>query len=216
MPTELLNCKKGFEVAYNNRYTWPQNFSGYKGNCFFSKDDRTYEGQFSINKNFKVILNNIENEEIVKLISSQLFEVTIHRVKRDFKKVHSENNFQLICEDEKGIEMLVLGKSAGDKYRIKENKINMVYRKIHGLIVEIFVEEFIDTGLGFLTKKYTSQQLDNESLMPISPKYSYFDEFINIENNLWLLNKRTISYLNDQMQPVKDKFIFQKLISLNK
>ena len=123
MPTELLNCKKAFEVAYNNRYTWPQNFGGYKGNCFFSKDDRTYEGQFSINKNFKVILNNIENEEIVKLISSQLFEVTIHRVKRDFKKVHSENNFQLICEDEKGIEILVSGKSVGDKYRIKDNKI---------------------------------------------------------------------------------------------
>ena len=215
MPSELLNCKKGFKAAFNNRYTWPSNFSGYKGNCLFSKDDITYEGLFSIDKNFKVKLNNIENEEIVKLISSQLFEVTIHRVKRDFEKVHSENNFQLIREDEKGIEILVSGKSAGDKYRIKDNKINMVYRKIHGLIVQIFVEEFFDTGLGFLTKKYTSQQLDNESLMPISPKYSYFEEFINIESNLWLLNKRTISYLNDQMQPVTDKFIFLKLIALN-
>ena len=30
----------------------------------------------------------------------------------------------------------------GDKYRGKNNRINMVYRKIHGTIIEIFVEEF--------------------------------------------------------------------------
>ena len=38
--------------------------------------------------------------------------------------------------------MIVSGKSEGDKYRVKNNCINMVYRKIHGVIVEIFVEEF--------------------------------------------------------------------------
>jgi len=36
----------------------------------------------------------------------------------------------------------------------------MVYRKIHGIIIEIFVEEFLDTGIGFLSKKYSSQQIN--------------------------------------------------------
>ena len=42
----------------------------------------------------------------------------------------------------------------------------MVYRKIHGTIIEIFVEEFLDTGIGSLSKKYSSQQipLDKESI----------------------------------------------------
>tara|TARA_B100001029_G_scaffold167430_1_gene160626 strand:- start:450 stop:1097 length:648 start_codon:yes stop_codon:yes gene_type:complete len=214
MPTELLNCKRIFESAYNKRYTWPKQFNGYKGNCIFIEDDTTYESMFSVDKTFKVNVSNVENQEKVKLISSQLFEVTIHRLKRDFEKIHSENNFKLIKEDTKGKQISVSGKNEGDKYRVKDNKINMVFRNIHGLIIEIFVEEFFDTGLGFLTKKYTSQQLDNKSLNPLSPKYSYLDEFTNIERGLWLLKSRSIEYLNEQNKPVKKNFKFENLILL--
>ena len=48
--------------------------------------------------------------------------------------------------------MSVSGKNQGDKYRVKNNCINMVYRKFHGTIIEIFVEEFLDTGIGSLSK----------------------------------------------------------------
>ena len=140
--------------------------------------------------------------------------MTIHRLKRDFEKIHSENNFKLIKEDTKGKQISVSGKNEGDKYRVKDNKINMVFRNIHGLIIEIFVEEFFDTGLGFLTKKYTSQQLDNKSFNPLSPKYSYLDEFTNIERGLWLLKSRSIEYLNEQNKLVKKNFKFENLILL--
>ena len=46
--------------------------------------------------------------------------------------------------------MIVSGKNQGDKYRIKDNKINMVFRNIHGIIVQIFVEKFLDTSLRIL------------------------------------------------------------------
>ena len=214
MSTNLLDCKQIFESAYNKRYTWPTQFNGYKGNCIFMADDTTYESIFSVDKTFKVNVSNVENQEKVKLISSQLFEVTIHRLKRDFEKVHSENNFKLIKEDKKGKEISVSGKNEGDKYRVKDNKINMVFRNIHGLIIEIFVEEFFDTGLGFLSKKYSSQQLDNKSLNPLSPKYIYLDEFTYVERDLWLLNSRSIEYLNEQNKPVKKNFKFENLILL--
>jgi len=73
--------------------------------------------------------------------------VCIHRVKREFKSIHSENNFNLLKSSESGIEMYVSGKNDGDKYRVKNDCINMVYRKIHGTIIEIFVEEFFDTEI---------------------------------------------------------------------
>ena len=73
---------------------------------------------------------------------------------------------QLIWQSEKGIEMEVSGKNNGDKYRVKEGTINMVFRKIHGIIIEIFVEDFFDTGNGVLSRKYYSQQLDVVSLKP--------------------------------------------------
>ena len=192
-----INCKELFKKAYERRYTWDSKFSGYQGKCIFSLNSNTYKGNFVLGKDFKPEIHNIDDQKIVKSISSQLFEVSIHRVKREFEEIHSKNNFNLIKDSESGIEMMVSGKSEGDKYRVKNNCINMVYRKIHGIIIEIFVQEFFDTGNGFLSKKYTSQQIDPNTLKANSLKLEYEDRFINIgSQDIWILNSRSIKYLN--------------------
>tara|TARA_B100001063_G_C16667566_1_gene504473 strand:- start:252 stop:905 length:654 start_codon:yes stop_codon:yes gene_type:complete len=204
------NCKDLFKKAYENRYTWNSNFSGFKGKCIFSHKSDTYEGDFVLGQNFKPEIQNINDQKIVKSISSQLFEVSIHRVKREFEEIHSKNNFNLIEDSERGVEMMVSGKSEGDKYRVKNNCINMVYRKIHGIIVEIFVQEFFDTGNGLLSKKYTSQQLDPHTLEANSLKFEYEDKFINIDSqDIWMLNSRSIKYLNKDQEEEMQKFIFE-------
>ena len=194
-----INCKELFKNAYEKRYTWDSKFSGYKGD-------------FVLGKDFKPEIQNIDDQKIVKSISSQLFEVSIHRVKREFEEIHSQNNFNLIKDSESGIEMMVSGKSEGDKYRVKNNCINMVYRKIHGIIIEIFVQEFFDTGNGFLSKKYTSQQIDPNTLKANSLKLEYEDRFINIgSQDIWILNSRSIKYLNKNQEEEIQKFIFEDL-----
>ena len=207
-----INCKELFKNAYERRYTWDSKFSGYKGKCIFSVNNDTYKGNFVLGKNFKPEIDNIDDQKIVKSISSQLFEVSIHRVKREFKEIHSKNNFNLIKDTESGIEMIVSGKSEGDKYRVKNNCINMVYRKIHGIIIEIFVQEFFDTGNGFLSKKYTSQQIDPNTLKANSLKLEYEDRFINIgSQGIWILNSRSIKYLNKNQGEEIQKFTFEDL-----
>ena len=207
-----INCKELFKNAYERRYTWDSKFSGYKGKCIFSVNTDTYKGNFVLGKDFKPEIDNIDDQKIVKSISSQLFEVSIHRVKREFKEIHSKNNFNLIKDSESGIEMMVSGKSEGDKYRVKNNCINMVYRKIHGIIIEIFVQEFFDTGNGFLSKKYTSQQIDPNTLKANSLKLEYEDRFINIDSQgIWILNSRSIKYLNNNQEEEIQKFIFEEL-----
>ena len=207
-----INYKELFKKAYESRYTWNHNFSGYKGKCIFSVNSDSYEGDFVLGKDFKPVIQNIDDPEIVKSISSQLFEVSIHRVKRKFDEIHSKNIFNFIKNSENGIEMIVSGKSEGDKYRVKNNGINMVYRKIHGIIVEIFVQEFFDTGNGLLSKKYTSQQIDPNTLKANSLKLEYEDSFINIgSQDIWLLNSRSIRYLNKNQEEEIQKFIFEDL-----
>ena len=207
-----INCKELFKNAYERRYTWDSKFSGYKGKCIFSVNSDTYKGSFVLGKDFKPEIHNIDDQKIVKSISSQLFEVSIHRVKREFKEIHSKNNFNLIKDSESGIEMMVSGKSEGDKYRVKNNCINMVYRKIHGIIIEIFVQEFFDTGNGFLSKKYTSQQIDPNTLKANSLKLEYEDRFINIgSQDIWILNSRSIKYLNKNQEEDIQEFIFEDL-----
>ena len=207
-----INCKELFKNAYERRYTWDSKFSGYKGKCIFSVNNDTYKGNFVLGKDFKPEIDNIDDQKIVKSISSQLFEVSIHRIKREFKEIHSKNNFNLIKDSDSGIEMIVSGKSEGDKYRVKNNCINMVYRKIHGIIIEIFVQEFFDTGNGFLSKKYTSQQIDPNTLKANSLKLEYEDRFINIgSQDIWILNSRSIKYLNKNQEEEIQKFIFEDL-----
>ena len=211
-----INCKEIFRKAYENRYTWKNEFNGYKGKCIFSINSSIHEGEFVLGKDFKPIIQKIEDGKIVKSIASQLFEVCIHRVKRQFQSVHSENNFNLVKSSESGIEMSVTGKNEGDKYRVKNNCINMVYRKIHGTIIEIFVEEFLDTEIGSLSKKYSSQQIDPDTLETNSQKLEYEDEFLNMgKDDYWILNSRTIKYLNQNQEEETQKFVFEDLCLLN-
>ena len=211
-----INCKELFKKAYERRYTWNTEFNGYKGKCIFSVNSDSYKGEFVLGKDFKPVIQNIDDQEIVNSVSSQLFEVCIHRVKRKFDEIHSKNNFNFIKDSESGIEMIVSGKSEGDKYRVKNNCINMVYRKIHGIIIEIFVQEFFDTGNGFLSKKYTSQQIDPNTLKANSLKLEYEDRFINIgSQDIWILNSRSIKYLNKNQEEEIQKFIFEDLSLLD-
>ena len=207
-----IDCKELFKKAYEKRYTWGNKFSGYRGKCIFSINSDTYKGNFVLGKDFKPEIKNLEDQKIVKSISSQLFEVSIHRVKREFEEIHSKNNFNLIKDSDKGIEMIVSGKNEGDKYRVKNNCINMVYRKIHGIIIEIFVQEFFDTGSGFLSKKYSSQQIDPNTLKSNTLRLEYEDKFINIgSKDLWILNSRLIKSLNKNGEEEIQKFIFEDI-----
>ena len=211
-----INCKEIFQKAYENRYTWKKDFNGYQGKCIFLNNNNIYKGNFKLGKDFKPKIQEIEDEKIVKSIASQLFEVCIHRVKREFESVHSENNFNLLKNSESGIEMSVSGKNQGDKYRVKNNYINMVYRKIHGTIIQIFVEEFLDTGIGSLSKKYSSQQIDPDTLESNSQKLEYEDEFVNIgKEEYWILSSRKIKYLNQNHEKETQQFVFEDICLLN-
>ena len=203
-----FNCLDIFKEAYNCRYTWPKVFNGYSGKCFFAENENLTVGEFSLDNSFKAQIKNISDNDIVKRISSQLFEVAIHRVKREFSEVHKNNNFKFLEETERGMEIKVLGKNEGDRYIVKDKKINMVFRKIHGVVIEIFVEEFLDTGNGFLSRKYTSQQLDIKNLKPKSQKLEYEDNFINLENNnIWVLESRNIKFIdNNKEQSINYSF----------
>ena len=211
-----INCKEIFQKAYENRYTWKKDFNGYQGKCIFLNNNNIYKGNFKLGKDFKPNIQEIEDEKIVKSIASQLFEVCIHRVKREFESVHSENNFNLLKNSESGIEMSVSGKNQGDKYRVKNNCINMVYRKIHGTIIEIFVEEFLETRVGALSKKYSSQQIDPNTLEISSQKLEYEDEFVNIgKEEYWILSSRKIKYLNQNHEKETQQFVFEDICLLN-
>ena len=81
---------------------------------------------------------------------------------------------------------------------------------------EMCIRDSFDTGNGFLSKKYTSQQIDPNTLKANSLKLEYEDRFINIgAKDIWILNSRSIKYLNKNQEEEIQKFIFEDLVLLD-
>ena len=212
-----ISCTEFFKSAYENRYTWESNFSGYHGSCSWTDGTREIKGTFSLGQDLKAIVNDIDDEQINKAISSQLWEVAIHRVRRSFEQTHGKNTFTFGDINEIGSEIIVGGKNKGDKYRVKNNVITMVYRHIHGNLIVILTKDVTNTGKGYLSKSYSSQYLDPITKKNIKAKIFYKDDFIPLFiGGPWVLASRSIhqeslkgSILNKQV------FSFSDLKSLS-
>ena len=91
------------------------------------------------------------------------------------------------------MEIIVGGKNKGDRYRIKNNYVSMVLRKIHGRFVQIYTEEIKQTTEGYLSLAYSSQYSDPSTGEITSPKCHFNDTFQRInEQGPWVLSQRII------------------------
>ena len=210
------DCTHLFKAAYENRYTWESNFLGYEGSCSWTDGAREIKGTFSLGQDLKATVNEIDDEQIHKAIASQLWEVAIHRVRRSFEQTHGKNTFTFGDTNEFGAEIIVGGKNEGDKYRVKNNVVTMVYRHIHGNLIVIHTHEVTHTDNGYLSKSYSSQYLDPTSKKNLKATSLYKDDFIPLyKGGPWVLASRSIhqeslegSELNKQV------FSFSELKSL--
>ena len=211
------DCTEVFKAAYENRYTWGSDFSGYKGTCTWSDDKRELKGSFNLGKDLKANVIGINDENINKAITSQLWEVAIHRVRRSFDQTHGKNTFTLGETNELGTEILVGGKNNGDKYRVKNNVVTMVHRHIHGNLIVIITTEVIHTENGYLSKAYSSQYLDPISKNSLKRKSFYQDHFKPLfQEGPWVLVSRSIHQESPEGLILnKEVFSFSNLKSLD-
>ena len=186
-------CTHLFKAAYENRYTWEADFPGYEGSCSWTDGEREAKGTFSLGQDLKATINAIGDELIHKAISSQLWEVAIHRIRRSFEQTHGNNTFSFGDTNEIGSEIIVGGKNKGDKYRVKDKVVTMVYRHIHGNLIVILTKDVTHTNNGYLSKSYSSQYLDPISKKDLKGKSFYKDDFIPLFNEgPWVLASRSI------------------------
>jgi hypothetical protein len=199
VPAPGSDCRAAFRAAYENRYTWEPGFGGYRGRCVWEQPsqageaERLVEGTFVVGADLRASVAGIEDEAVHKAIASQLWEVAIHRVRRSFEQTHGENSFTAGDTDDVGTEVIVGGKGAGDRYRIKDDVVTMVHRHIHGTVVTIFTEAVIHTGSGYLSRCYTSRYADPASGEPKGGMNRFTDTFVPLmEGGPWVLSERVV------------------------
>lgn len=146
-----------FQAAYENRYTWDKKFPGFTADVTVKQGDETYTAKVRVNANLSAEVSDIENEEVKKSIVEQSREIAIHRIRRTFDETHGQNTFTLGETDETGaVEVIVGGKSEGDRYKVRNNEVSMVHRHIHGIVVTIHTHSSHQTEAGYLSHRYDS------------------------------------------------------------
>ncbi|MEB3300645.1 MAG: DUF3386 domain-containing protein [Cyanobacteriota bacterium] len=211
-PPAGTDLTSAFRAAYENRYTWDPGFPGYRGHCLWEQDGRRVEGSFTVGADLKASVEGIDDPEVHKAIASQLWEVAIHRVRRSFEQTHGQNTFSAGDTDAVGTEVVVGGKSAGDRYRIKDNVVTMVHRHIHGTVVTIFTKSITETGQGYLSHTYTSRYSDPATGAPLGQETSFEDTFTPLGGEgPWVLCKRVVQSKDSEGILSEQVFRFEQL-----
>ncbi|NCO75482.1 MAG: DUF3386 domain-containing protein [Cyanobacteria bacterium] len=209
--TLTLTAEELFKSAYENRYTWDKNFPGYTCDITLTNPQGSYTAKGEIKASLQFEVSGIEDETAKKAITSQLWEITIHRVNHSFEKSHGENTFTFGEKDENGaIEILVGGAGEGNQYKVNNNVVSFVYRKIGNSIVAINTFGVLNTDEGYLSEGYDSIYLDPESKQPKGGKTVFQDTFEKI-NGYYILTHRTITS-EENGQPTVTEYKFTNIV----
>jgi hypothetical protein len=209
--TTTLTAEDLFRSAYENRYTWDDKFPGYSCDVTLKTKEGTYSAKAKINSDLKFEVFDIEDAQAKKAIEYQLWEITIHRVNHGFEKTHGDNTFAFGSKDADGaVEILVGGASEGNRYKVRDNTVSYVYRKMGQGIVCINTFDILKTSKGYLSQGYDSVYLDGETLQPKGPKTFFHDTFEEIGGYYILTNRRIESEENGE--PVTTEYQFSNIV----
>ncbi|BAZ86357.1 DUF3386 domain-containing protein [Dolichospermum compactum] len=210
MTVTQISAQELFQAAYQNRYTWDENFPGYTADITYKYDDQVIKGQVRIDANMKAEVLNVEDEAAKKAIHGQAWEIAVHRVRRSFEQTHGANTFRYGSTDANGaVELFVGGKSEGDKYKVRNNEVCHVHRLIHGTFVTINTFSSHDTGEGYLSHTYNSVYHDPETGAQKGGKSDFTDEYEKV-GNYYILNRREIRTEIAERISIQD-FIFSNI-----
>ncbi|MEA5551991.1 DUF3386 domain-containing protein [Anabaena cylindrica UHCC 0172] len=210
MTVTQISAQELFQAAYENRYTWDQNFPGYTADITYKYDGKVLTGKVKIDANLKAEVLEVEDEAAKKAIHGQAWEIAVHRVRRAFADTHGANTFSYGKTDETGaIEILMGGKAEGDKYKIRNNEVCHVHRLIHGTYVTIDTFSSHDTGAGYLSHTYDSVYHDPQTGAQKGGKSFFTDEYEKV-GEYSILNRREIRTETEGNLSVQE-FIFSNI-----
>jgi hypothetical protein len=205
-----ISARDLFRAAYENRYTWDQNFPGYTADVTYTHNGQTYTGQAKVGADLKPVVTGVADETAQKAIHGQLFEVAIHRVRRGFEQTHGQNTFSYGETLADGtVEILMGGKAEGDKYHVRNNEVSMVHRHIHGVVVTIHTFSSHDTGAGYLSHRYDSVYHDPETGEQ-KGGLSIFEDSYEPVGEYYILARRSIETATDGA-PDGQEFVFSNI-----
>lgn len=155
--TEQKSAREVFRAAYENRYTWNENFPGYGADVEIKQGDEVYTGKVRINSDLTVEVTGIEDEKVQESVYNQMRDIVTHRKRSQFEKAHGKNEFSLGESDATGaVEILVKGDAMGSNYKVRGSEICQVSRVMGPMAFTINTNDSLDTGEGYVSTGYNA------------------------------------------------------------
>lgn len=146
-----------FQTAYENRYTWDENFPGYTAQLELRQGNEVYRGKVRVNWDLNLEVTGIQDEKVQESVYNQLRDIITHRKRTTFDKAHGKNTFNLGQEDPTGAkEILVEGDAMGSNYKVRGQEICQVSRVMGPIAFTINTQESLVTEDGYISAKYNA------------------------------------------------------------
>lgn len=189
--TEQTTAREKFRAAYENRYTWNENFPGYSADIQLTQKDEVYTGKVRINRDLTVEVTGIEDEKVQESVYTQLRDVVTHRKRSAFEQSHGKNEFNFGNTDETGaVEILVKGDSMGSNYKVRDTEICQVSRVMGRMAFVIDTHESMDTGEGYVASRYDAV-FRNPQTNEVTSVLK-FEEFYRKVGDYYVLSKQVV------------------------
>ncbi|MGJ3247154.1 MAG: DUF3386 family protein [Elainellaceae cyanobacterium] len=198
-----------FKTAYENRYTWDNQFPGYQAEVSVNYSGALEQGLVRVKPDLSIETFNLENEEIEQIVRSELQMEIIHRRNLPFDEVHPQSTFEIVGADDDGaLEIQELGDDVESRYKVRDRKIVQVNRGLDDVAVTVNTLGWITPQAGYLPVHYqtifrnphTGEVIQREDIRDFHEKIG----------NYYLLTKRGIRYgdkLGPKEKPLADIWI---------
>ncbi len=178
--TSTSQAQEIFRVAYENRYTWNDNFPGYQAHLELRQGDEVYQAQVKVNPDLSIEVSEIDDEKVKESIYNQMRDIVTHRKRKSFDQAHGKNNFYLGEKDATGaVEIKVEGDSMGSNYKVRGQEISQVSRVMGPIAFTINTAETLDTGEGYIATKYNAIFRDPKT-DELKEKREFEEEYANL------------------------------------
>lgn len=185
-----------FRKAYENRYTWNDEFPGYTAAVEFKQGRDRYNGYVRVNPDLSVEVTGIANEKASQTVKNGILLIAIHRRSTPFEVAHKNKAFKFgTVENSKVTEIIEDGGKATARYQVANNQIVQVNRLLgpHAVVVKTLDTE--ETPEGYIATRYQSSFYDTKTNQIIGSEISS-DSYRKI-GNYYLPIRRVIQHIEN-------------------
>lgn len=157
--TEVQDDPKARELlkrAFEKTSRWPDGFGGFEADLSINVNGEVTTGKVTV-KSSKEVEVSLPNEDLQKWAQGQISMIATHRGPRNFDESDGKYNLSFAGEENhpQG-PRLSLGDTMGSTYRVKDDRITQINRKMPYIAFTINVEDSAVTQDDkFLTTRYT-------------------------------------------------------------